>query len=169
MLSNYVIQFQNWAQSFASTWGYLGIFVISFVGSATIFLPLPTIFIVFFFAGILNPFLVGFFAGLGSAAGELTGYVIGKGGRKLAEKENGKWLKKSEKWVERHGIFPVLTLFAATPLPDDVVGILAGLINYDLKKFFLAVLIGKLLLHFIVAYAGFYGISWVLEIFATSA
>jgi membrane protein YqaA with SNARE-associated domain len=169
MLSDYVLQFQAWAQNFAAEWGYLGIFFISFIGNATIFFPLPSIFIVFFFASILNPFFLGVLSGFGSALGEFTGYIIGKGGRKLAEREDGKWLKKSEKWVKKHGIFPVLILFAATPLPDDVVGIISGLINYDLKKFFLAVLIGKIILNLVVAYAGFYGIGWILKFFEISA
>ena len=62
-------------------------------------------------------------------------------------------------------MFPVLILFAATPLPDDVLGILGGAISYPLKKFLLASFIGKAIMNIALAWGGFYGINWVLQVF----
>ncbi|RLJ10083.1 MAG: hypothetical protein DRP15_01265 [Candidatus Aenigmatarchaeota archaeon] len=152
--------FTQIANQFLYEWGYIGVFIISIIGNATIILPLPTFAFVFAAGFVLNPWLVGFLAGLGSAIGEFTGYVLGRGGSKLTEKRYKKDLLKIKKWIEKHGMFPVLVLFAATPLPDDIVGLLCGFIRYDIKRFFLATFLGKTLLHLAIAWAGFYG-GWI--------
>jgi membrane protein DedA with SNARE-associated domain len=158
-------QFVLWSQDIAVTWGYLGIFVVSILGNASIFLPVP-VFVISFFAGaILNPWLVGISAGVGAAIGELTGYVLGIGGREVIKSKNKKWLSKAKKWSDNKGVFPVIILFAVTPLPYDIIGILAGIIKYDLKRFFLATVIGKVIINVILAWAGFYSVAWVAGVF----
>lgn len=159
------LQFFEWSQSIAESYGYLGIFLVSFIGSASIIFPIPATFVIFIFGGILNPWIVGLVAGIGAAIGELTGYAIGFAGRKAAKKKYKKWLIKSRKWAEKRGAFLVILIFAATPLPDDIVGILAGIIKYDIKKFLLATLIGKTIMCLAIAWGGFYGINLVLGLF----
>jgi len=149
------------------TYSYFGIFLVSLIASASIFLPLPSTFVVFASALFLNPFLLGLVGGLGAAIGEFTGYGIGVGGRKLIKKKWKKSMDKTEKLFQKYGGFLIITIFAATPLPDDIVGILGGSLRYPVKKFFIATLIGKLILHWILAYGGLYGINWVLDIFAS--
>lgn len=157
--------FIAWAQGFAGAWGYLGIFLVNFLGSASIFFPVPAFMVVFLFGSILNPWLVGIVAGVGCALGELTGYVIGKGGERVLKRKYKKWIKKGEEWFRRHRAFPFIVIFAATPLPDDVLGILCGMFSYDLKRFFLASLIGKIIMNLALAWGGFYGMQWVLQVF----
>ena len=164
-IASLAAQFIAWSQSFAETWGYLGIFLINIIGNATIFLPVPAFAVVFVFGAILNPWLVGLIAGIGAAIGELTGYVLGLGGREVLKRREDKWFRKASKWSEKRGIFPVIILFAATPLPYDIIGILCGVIKYDLKKFFIATLIGKVAVSLAIAWAGFYSVSWVLAVF----
>ena len=154
-------QFAIWAQLFTLEWGYLGIFLVSFIGNASIILPVPSFLAVFAAGSLLNPWLVGLAAGAGAALGELTGYVLGMGGRKALESRYRKYMERLKKVMERYGMFPIIVLFAATPLPDDLVGILAGMIRYDLRKFLLAALIGKVVMNTGLAWAGFYG-SWLL-------
>jgi membrane protein YqaA with SNARE-associated domain len=149
------------------TYGYLGVFLVSMLGSATIFLPLPSTFVVFFSAAFLNPLLLGLVGGLGAAIGELTGYVLGFGGKKLIERKWKKKLVETEKLFQKHGGFLIILIFAATPLPDDIVGLLGGSLGYPVKRFFLATLIGKIILHLILAYGGYYSLNWVLEVFAS--
>jgi membrane protein YqaA with SNARE-associated domain len=149
-----------------ASYGYIGIFLISLIGSATIFLPLPSAAFVFASGAFLNPFLVGIIAGLGSALGEFTGYAVGLGGRTVMKKKWEKDIKKAKKLFEKYGGFFIIFFFAATPLPDDVVGITAGILKYPVKKYFLASLIGKIVLHLFLAYSGFYGMHWVLRHFA---
>ena len=146
---------------------YLGVFLISFIGSSTIFLPLPAAAFVFLAGGFLNPVVLGISAGLGAGLGELTGYGIGFGGHKIIfKKEVGRRMKKVIDVFKKKGTFYAIILLAATPLPDDILGISAGFLKYDLKKFFLASLIGKIILHLIIAYGGFFGINWIKSIFS---
>lgn len=157
--------FSSWSQSVAAAWGYLGIFLISLVGSATVFFPVPAFFVVFASGAILNPWLVGISAGLGSALGELTGYGVGFVGKKAIEKKHEKWLKRANEWAGKYKMFTVIVIFAATPLPDDVLGILCGVIKYDVKRFFLASLTGKLIMNISLALGGYYGLQWVITVF----
>jgi membrane protein DedA with SNARE-associated domain len=152
-----------------SNYGYLGIFLVSLIGSASILLPLPSSIFVFTSGAVLNPFLVGLSAAIGCAIGELTGFAIGTGGRKVMERKWKKQIDSTERLFQKYGGFWIILLFAATPLPDDIVGIVAGTLKYPLKKYFIASFIGKLILNMLLAYGGFYGLSWVSNIFSSSA
>jgi membrane protein YqaA with SNARE-associated domain len=152
-----------------STFGYVGVFVSSLIGSATILLPVPSFLIVIAAGTSLNPFLVGLIAGIAAAIGELVGYGIGRGvvyGRdKLVKRKKDRPLyKKIRNWFNS-GYGPlVIFIFAATPLPDDVVGLICGAMKYDIKKFFIATLVGKIILYLALAYAGFYGIGFLANL-----
>ncbi|UCD07445.1 MAG: VTT domain-containing protein [Candidatus Aenigmatarchaeota archaeon] len=164
-LLSLVSQFILWSQGFAITWGYLGIFLVSIIGNATIFFPIPSFAVVFVLGAVLDPWLVGVVAGVGAAIGELTGYLLGRGGRELLKKRNRKWFTKAKRWSEKRGVFPVIIIFAATPIPYDIIGILCGVIKYNLKKFFLATLIGKIIINVLIAWAGSYSVAWVVQVF----
>lgn len=138
-------------------YGYLGVFVASAVSSASIFLPIPFFLLAVAAGALLNPILVAIIGGLGAALGELVGYGVGAGGKHLAKPEQKKWFRKTKRWLKGKKAFFIIIAFAATPLPDDVVGILAGFLRYDIKKFFVAMAIGKILLFLVLAYIGFYG------------
>jgi len=138
--------------------------LISLIGSSTIILPLPSAAFVFAAGAILNPFFVGLLAGIGATIGEFTGYFLGLGGRKIIKDKWKKMVNKTEKLFQKYGGFLVILIFAATPLPDDITGIVGGILKYPIKKFFIAVLIGKIILHLIIAYAGLYSMKWVLDV-----
>ncbi|MBM3304043.1 MAG: VTT domain-containing protein, partial [Candidatus Aenigmarchaeota archaeon] len=159
-IASLLAQFTAWGGALVKDWGYLGIFAISLLSSASIILPLPSFALVFAAGAMLNPLLVGLAAGFGCAIGELTGYAVGFGGKQALNRKYRKLLERTEKWVEKHGFFAVVVLFAATPLPDDITGIIAGALNYNIKKFFIASLTGKLALNLALAFGGFYGYAW---------
>jgi len=146
-----------------STLGYFGIFLVSLIGSSTIIFPLPATVFVFGAGAVLNPLILGVVAGMGAALGELVGYGFGWAGRKIGKKRLKERLEKAERMFKKYGGFFALILFAATPLPDDIVGIVSGILKYEIKRFFIAVLIGKIIFHLILAYAGYYGINWMLN------
>jgi len=99
---------------------YLGVFLISFIGSSTIFFPLPAAAFVFLAGGFLNPVVLGISAGLGAGLGELTGYGIGFGGHKIIfKKEVGRRMKKVIDVFKKKGTFYAIILLAATPLPES--------------------------------------------------
>lgn len=154
-------QFALWAQALTLEWGYPGVFLVSLLGNASIILPVPSFLAVFAAGSLLNPWLVGLIAGLGAALGELTGYALGAGGRRAMKSRYRREIALAKGVMERYGLFPILVLFAATPLPDDVTGILAGIIRYDIRRFIAAVLAGKVIMSLGLAWAGFYG-SWLL-------
>ncbi|MBI2580031.1 MAG: VTT domain-containing protein [Candidatus Aenigmarchaeota archaeon] len=155
-----------------TSFGYLGVFASSLIGSATIILPVPSFFIVIFAGTVLNPVAVGIIGGLGGAIGEMTGYLAGYGGRMLADKKSKKpkkWLRNVEELFKKYGGMPVIFIFAATPLPDDIIGIFCGAIKYSPKKFFIATLAGKIVLYIFLAYAGFYGWDFVSKYLTTGS
>jgi membrane protein YqaA with SNARE-associated domain len=160
--------FIQWAvMDFIPVWGYLGLFLVEIIGSATIIFPAPAFAINFILGGTpgFDPWLVGIVAGTGSAIGEITGYGVGRGGREVIEKKYKHLLDRTRKWMEGHGDFLIITLFAATPLPHDVVGMISGAVEYPLRKFMLATLVGKIIAGVVLAWAGYYSIGFFTGFF----
>jgi len=140
-------------------YGYLGIFIIMFISSATVILPAPGAAVVLLAGSIMNPLLVGIFAGAGAGCGESTGYLAGRGGREIVG--NSVHAKRVEKWMKKNGF---LTIFALAVIPNplfDVVGIVAGGLEYDWKKFMLAAVLGNIVKATYVAYAGNAALGWM--------
>ena len=81
-------------------YGYLGIFLISVLGNATIILPVPVILTAFVGGGVYNPLLVGFITALGATIGEMTGYLAGLAGQVVVSKE--KRLQKIDGWMHQY-------------------------------------------------------------------
>jgi len=136
--------------------GYLGIFIVSLISTSTLFLPFPlySIISVSTFLG-MNPLLVSFISGLGMTIGEFTGYLVGSGSERLISKKHKKLIKNFEKFFKKFG-FLTISLAAFLPFPFDIVGILAGMGKYNIKRFFLATFVGKFLKALLIAYAGFF-------------
>src|SRR4030042_819588 len=130
------------------TYGYLGVFAISLIGAASIFLPTPSIAAVFGggvlldpILGIPTPILVGLVAGLGEALGEFTGYAAGYGGGAAIQNRGFYGVVRS--WMHRHG---TITMFVFSAIPNpifDVAGIIAGATRMPLGRLFLSVWAGK--------------------------
>jgi uncharacterized membrane protein YdjX (TVP38/TMEM64 family) len=160
--------FLQWSEQVISSFGYLGVFVVSVVSTATIFLPVPGFLFILAVSPFLNPFLLGVVAGAGMAIGELTGYLIGRGGNKALKKGDKKWLRHGEDWFKKGRGFLFIVIFAATPLPDDITGIVGGVFKYDWRRFLLASFIGKTIMNILLALAGFYGINWIMSLFGIS-
>lgn len=148
-------------------WGYIGILLAAFIESASFSLfPLPTMAFIFTFGGILNPFLVGFLGGLGSTFGSLVAYIVGRGGKDFIEKKYGKKLEMIGRKFEQYGGFLWIMVANLTPfLPDNGIALFCGMVRYDIKKYFAASLISKILFNLILAYAGYYGINFLLNLF----
>jgi len=161
-------QFMVWANETILSLGYVGLFLVDLVASSSIIFPIPSFLLAFAAGNFLNPWLIGLSSGAGAALGELIGYGLGKGSGKVIEKKYKKWVEMGKKWIKSHSSFPMIILFAATPLPDDILGIVCGLFNYDIKKFFIASFIGKVIMYTALAWGGFYGFKWVSDIFGST-
>lgn len=132
--------------------GYTGIFFLAFLGSATLFVPIPNIAIVFASGVFLNPVYVAIVAGFGAALGELIGYIIGRGGKVIRPESH--WYMRAENWFQRYG---GMTIFLLALIPNpifDLVGLIAGISHYSVIKFFGFTLAGKIIRSFLLAYVG---------------
>jgi membrane protein YqaA with SNARE-associated domain len=135
-----------------AVYGYPGIFVISFIGNATLILPAPSFAVVFAVGGALNPLLVGVVAGLGATLGELTGYLAGVGGRYVIE--NRVLFNRVERWMRKGGPL-VIFILAVIPNPAfDVGGIVAGALKMPVWQFILAAWAGKTIRFTLLALSG---------------
>ncbi|MFH1785248.1 MAG: VTT domain-containing protein [Candidatus Micrarchaeota archaeon] len=134
-------------------YGYLGVFLISLIASATLFFPAPGWAAVIAMSGFLNPVYLGLAAGIGSALGELTGYVAGKGARDLLSK-NIKESKKIERLVEKYDMLAIF-FFAFIPNPlFDIAGIISGGLKIPWWKYLIACSLGRILRYSLLAYFG---------------
>jgi len=163
-IADIVISILAGSYGFINTWGYIGIFLTSFITSAIV-IPFPGFIMIFSFASVLNPALLAFAAALGASLGSLTSYMIGLGGKELLEKKYEKQLIKMKHTFKKYGSFLWIIIVNLTPIPDNLISAFCGIIRYDFKKYFLAMFIGKLILSLILAYAGHYSINWVVSYF----
>lgn len=137
-------------------WGYPGVFLVSFLGNATVILPAPSLALVFAMGGILNPLLVGLVAGPAEALGELTGYLAGYSGRAVVE--NYRMYDRLSDWMQRKGALTVFTL-SVVPNPFfDLAGIAAGVLRYPLLRFLFFCWLGKSIKTTFFAFAGAYSL-----------
>jgi len=152
------------------TYGYVGVFAISAIGSASIFLPMPSIAAVFGGGAILHPVLgvpapivVGVVAGLGETVGEFTGYAAGYGGSAVVRERA--FYRSMQEWMHRHGSV-IMFVFSAVPNPlFDVAGTIAGAVKMPLWKFFVSVLLGKTLKDIVIAATGVASLTVIEHIF----
>ena len=151
-----VAEFENY--------GYLGAFLISLVGNATIILPMPAMLLLFALGAVLNPILVGLIGAGAGAIGELTGYVAGYSGRAVAL--NTRWYTRAERWMRRWGTMTIFVFSLVPLLPFDIAGMVAGVLRFPLWKFWLACFLGKALLYTGMALAGAWGWETLLRYFS---
>ena len=138
-----------------SQYGYLGVFLIALISSATIFVPLPGMAVILTAATIWNPVLVALTASVGYTLGEITAYYAGRGGRAMIIKTHREAYEKAEGWMEHYGGLTIL-LFAFIPIfIFDLAGIAAGALGFPLKNFLFYCWLGRLPRTFIEVYLAF--------------
>ena len=133
-------------------YGYAGLFLVSLIAYATVFIPAPDALIVFSMGAHLPPLGVALAAGSGAAIGELSGYLAGLGGQVVIE--NSPIYKAMVAWMNRNG---PLTVFVAAAIPSpffDLAGISAGALRMPVLKFLLFCWLGQLIKMFLIALAG---------------
>jgi membrane protein YqaA with SNARE-associated domain len=159
-LSGYVFAIRDQAARLAA-YGYPGIFLISVLANATLFLPAPGIAIVFAMGSVFNPALVGLVAGAGAAIGEMSGYAAGVGGQGAVAGTS--LYHRIFPLMERYGAVTTLVL-AAVPNPFfDLAGMAAGALRMPAWKFLLWCFLGKTLKMLIFAYTGAYSVDWLVN------
>lgn len=166
----------EWSNVFIQSAGIPGIFIISLISAGSIFF-FPVADIVFIPWAVsdsvgLNATQVGLAAGLAAALGELVAYAIGRLSNNLTKLRKrmvrtrkglpahtlyfvgGRRIKRHtnpEDWISRYG-FWAIPVFAFTPLPMDLLGLAMGFLRYNVLKFLLGTLIGKIPRSLLLAY-----------------
>ncbi len=164
LLEDWIIQI---AGQFVEQFGYLGVFMISFIGSVSVIFPVPYTIVIFFLGSMLDPIFVAISGGLGSALGEFSGYVLGYYGRKIVSEERRRNMDYMLRIFEKHGPITIF-IFALTPLPDDLLFIPLGVMRYPFTKAFIPALLGKIIMTFILAYSGQQSIEFIQSLFGGS-
>lgn len=155
----------EWISSIIEQYGFLGIFVISAVGNMIPYTTIPYLILVMAYASTLpttyQQVLTAIASAIGATVGKLIVYYIGRGAGRIINEENRKKLQLFTKLVDK-GIFITIFLFAALPLPDDIIYVPVGMAGYSLLRYFIAVLTGKIVITLAAVYFGS-SMRWLLE------
>jgi membrane protein YqaA with SNARE-associated domain len=154
-------------------YGYLGAFIISLLGGATIIVPVPMLAVVFALGGVIgSPWqvaLLGLSAAAGEVVGALTIYITGhSAGRAIMGNKQGRLQKAYEHMLdlmERRG--PIV-LFAVASVVNPFfypAALACGALRFGLRKYILIVSAGKIIKCMTVVYAGYFGLKGLFHIF----
>ena len=127
--------------------GYLGAFLVSLIGNATILLPITVVPILcaigvalYPVTGLVGPILVALAGGMGAGIGEIAGYMVGYSGRGVIG--NRKMYLRLVGWMKRWGALAIF-VGALVPFFFDIVGMAAGALRFPLWKYILACWLGR--------------------------
>jgi len=137
--------------------GYLGLAIVSFFGSLIPFVPIPS-FVLLATMAVGEQFdihILVIIAALTSTAAKQIIFYVSYGGRKIISEKTKKRMKPFQKLVKRYGGSAAF-FAAATPIPDDLVYIPLGLAKYNPKRFFIATLLGKVVLYYVIVLISHY-------------
>jgi len=146
--------------------GYLGLTIVSFIGSLIPFVPIPSFVLVATMAvgEQFDIHVLVLIAALTSTAAKQIIFYVSYGGRKIISEKTKRRMKPFQKLVKRYGGSAAFVA-AATPIPDDLVYIPLGLAKYNPKRFFIATLLGKIVLYYVIVLISHYmGLSFLESI-----
>lgn len=144
----------------------LGVFFISTFGNFTVIFPFPYTFVLVllgtYFTPIFDPItffwyatLMGVCAGFGAAIGETSAWLLGRSQTSsLEDSESGQKFLSLKKKIDKGYGGLLVFIYAATPLPDDVLLIALGSTRYKLWKVLIWCFLGKVILCLLSVYAG---------------
>lgn len=144
--------------------GYLGAFLVSFLGSATVVACVPSVYVMLGFSAWLNPFYLGLAAGAGEAAGELVVYIAGRTGHafflrdrfvEAQKKEAAGFYPRLQRWIHTKGS---VALFLAAVVFNpfySLISATAGATRFPAWKFLCAVWLGKTVKWIAIALVGY--------------
>jgi len=137
--------------------GYLGLTIVSFFGSLIPFVPIPSFVLVATMAAgeQFDIHVLVLIAAITSTAAKQIIFYASYGGRKIISEKTKKRMLPFQKLVKRYGGSAAFVA-AATPIPDDLVYIPLGLAKYNPKRFFVATLLGKFVLYYVIVLISHY-------------
>jgi len=143
-------------------YGYIAVFLVGLVSSATLIVPVPGLAISSLMGGVFNPWVVGLVGGLGQALGEMTGYMAGYSGQTWL---NDKPIyRRLALWMQRYGVVTIF-LLALVPNPIfDIGGMIAGALRLPVWQFLASCAAGKIIKNVLFALVGYYGIETLFRL-----
>ncbi len=158
----------GWFKSFGRANGLWAAFLLSMFGNTSVLIVVPYSYVVFLLGldahtgglAVWYPLVLGVISGLGAGVGEVTSYIVGRLFRKSEKLVNGDLGQKFERMrvtFEKHPkMIPfIVFIFAATPLPDDVILVPFGVMKYSYWKTIIPCMLGKMVLCIVTAYLGY--------------
>ncbi len=134
--------------TFFANLGYLGIFLISFVGSIIVFVPIPyfPILIGAAFNKNLDPNLISLSSAVGAVTAKLIIFYASYYGSNILNTNTKKRIAPLQRLLRKYGWLGAF-LAALTPIPDDLVYIPLGITKYSPWRFASATFSGKFILN----------------------
>jgi membrane protein DedA with SNARE-associated domain len=157
--------------AFYDDFGYPGIFLISFIGSIIVFVPVPyfPVLITAAFNKNLDPHLISLFSAIGAVSAKLIIFYASYYGRNILSPKIRAKMLPLQRLLAKYG-WGGAFVAALTPIPDDLVYIPLGLAKYSPWKFVTATFAGKFLFNeILVLSAVYFGKPFVDRIISESS
>ncbi|AKB17542.1 MULTISPECIES: YqaA family protein [unclassified Methanosarcina] len=139
--------------AFIVDYGYLHLFVLSFLASTVLPFGSEALVIALIYKGF-GPLTVVMVATTGNFFGACTTYYLGLKGRHVLERylsPSPEKLEKSERLFSKYGIYTLL--FTWVPGIGDVITMVAGLMQLPFRSFSILVFLGKFARYLVLAYS----------------
>lgn len=129
---------------FGTELGYLGILLISFLGSLVVFVPVPyfPVILAAALSSKFDPNLISIVSALGTVIAKVIIFFASYYGRNMLSTNTKERMLPLQRLVSRYG-WASAFVASATPIPDDIVYIPLGLARYSPWKFALSTFAGK--------------------------
>jgi membrane protein DedA with SNARE-associated domain len=143
--------------AFYDDFGYPGIFLISFIGSIIVFVPVPyfPVLITAAFNKNLDPHLISLFSAIGAVSAKLIIFYASYYGRNILSPKVRARMLPLQRLLSKYG-WGGAFVAALTPIPDDLVYIPLGLAKYSPWKFATATFAGKFLFNEVLVLGAVY-------------
>jgi membrane protein DedA with SNARE-associated domain len=137
--------------AFYAEFGYLGILLISFVGSIIIFIPIPyfPVLVTAAFNKQLDPHILALSSAIGAVVAKMIIFYVSYYGRNILSSTTKRRILPLQRLLSKYG-WPGAFAAALTPIPDDLIYIPLGLAKYNPWKFAIATFLGKFVLNEII-------------------
>ena len=149
-------------ESIVNTYGYIGLFGVSFLGSLILFMPMPYFFLIVIASvnPVFDPTMIGIISAIGATIAKVIIFQASYTGSKLMSRSTEERLKPFMRLVSRYGGIAAF-LAALTPLPDDLIYIPLGLARYGRMKFIFFTLLGKIIFTVAIAWGARLSIDYI--------
>ncbi len=135
----------------------LSAFIVSLVSNAIPYMTVPYLGIIagwgLYLHNDAEKVLVAVSGGIGAALGKVIVFLLGRSFRRILPENTRQNVEIFAKAFKK-SVFFALFLFAALPLPDDILYVPLGVTGYNLLLFFIAVALGKIVITFLAVMFG---------------